>query len=68
MTAPNIDVQVENEGSIFMFHVLTDAAREWVNENVGLESWQWLGNAFTVEHRYAQDLAEGMQDDGLTVA
>ena len=68
MTTPTIDVQIENEGSIFMFRVLTDTAREWVKENVGLESWQWHGNAFAVEHRFAEDLAEGMQGDGLNVA
>ena len=68
MTTPAIDVQIENEGCVFMFHVLTDTAREWVNENVGLESWQWLGRAFSVEHRFAEDLASGMQEDGLNVA
>ena len=67
-TNPKIDVQIENEGSIFMFHVLTDTAREWVDENVGLESWQWLGRAFAVEHRFAEDLAGGMQEAGLEVA
>jgi hypothetical protein len=62
-----IDVRVENHGSLFMFRVLTDAARAWVDEHVPTEDWQWMGNGFSVEHRYARDLAQGMLDDGLNV-
>jgi hypothetical protein len=57
-----IDVQVENHGSVFTFAVLTEAARAWVDENVQLESWQWMGGcaAFAVDARFAWDLACGM--------
>jgi hypothetical protein len=63
-----VDVSVANEGTIFLFTLHTNAAREWVAEHVQLESYQWMGNSsFGVEHRYALDLAAGMQSDGLTV-
>lgn len=61
------DVQVENHGTIFTFALLTEAAREWVAENVGDESAQFFGGALAVEHRFAADLAEGMIVDGLAV-
>ena len=28
----------------------SDRAKEWVDENVGLEPWQWLGDSFAVDH------------------
>ena len=61
------DVKIEDCGSIVMFDPVTPEAKEWVDENVGLESWQWLGNRFSVDHRYADNLIEGMTGDGLEV-
>lgn len=63
-----MDVIVSNEGSLFTFTLKTSAARAWVEENVQLEGWQWLGTrTFAVDHRYADQLAAGMQDAGLEV-
>ena len=48
---------------------ITQAAKDWVNENVGLEMWQWTptehGMGFGVEWRYYDQLIEGMENDGL---
>jgi hypothetical protein len=62
------DVSVANHGSIFMIQPITQAAKEWVDENVPLEDYQWLGSSFSCEHRYVEDLVAGMQGDGLVVA
>ena len=62
------DVKFLDHGSIVMVVPLSPAAKEWVEENLTLESWQWLGGGFSCEPRYAGDLAQGMVDDGLTVA
>ena len=61
------DVRVANHGTISMFTPLTEAAEAWVAEHLQLEDWQYLGKSFSVEHRYARDLATGMQGDGLVV-
>lgn len=66
-TKVSADIEVENGGSLFLFRPLTDAGREWLNENVAAESWQWFGGALAVEHRYAGDLAQGAQEAGLRV-
>jgi len=60
-----MDVTVQNEGTIFLFHLHTDAAREWVGEYVPDPAW--FGESLAVEHRYARDLAQGMLDDGLVL-
>jgi len=64
--AASPDVTVENHGTVFLFNLLTDAARAWVEENVPDDA-QYFGGALAVEPRYARDLAQGMIDDGMTV-
>ena len=47
------DVLVANEGTVFVFCPLTAAAKEWIDENVESEAWQWFGNSLVVDHRFA---------------
>jgi len=61
------DVQVDNQGTIVAITPLSDAAREWLDENVKAESWQWVGDTLGVEPRYAGPILEGMQAAGLTL-
>lgn len=63
------DIQVRNEGSIFLFHPLTDAGQEWLDEHTpeGHEVQYW-GKALVVEFRYVADIVDGMTNDGLVVA
>ncbi len=51
---------------MYQLELKTDGAREWVEENVQTESWQWLGQALVVDGRYIEDLELGMVDAGLT--
>jgi hypothetical protein len=66
VSARNLDVVITGGGTVYLFHLLSAVAREWVEEHVSGER-QHLGNALAVEHRYAGDLAAGMADDGLRV-
>ena len=62
-----VDVKVQNHGTIFLFDLLTERSREWVDEHVTGEM-SWMGDStLAVEHRYARDLAEGMKSDGLEI-
>jgi hypothetical protein len=63
----SVDVQISPVGSVVMFSVLTEQAIAWIEENLQLESWQWLGRAFAVEHRYAEELTAAMRADGLNL-
>lgn len=62
-----VDFRVSGGGTIYLVEPVSDAAKEWVKENVPLESWQWLGPAFAVEHRYITDLLAGIRGDGLAI-
>ena len=59
-----VDIEVHNDGSIFLFVPMTDAGEEWLRANT---DGMWLGGALAVEHRYARDLADGAQADGLVL-
>ena len=56
---------VTNHGSIILFHLNTPEAKTWVEAHVSEPMYH--GYALAVEPRYAEQLAEGMRDDGLTV-
>jgi hypothetical protein len=58
------DVLVENHGTIFLFRPITDTAEAWLREHTAGE---WFGGALVVEHRYAGDLAEGLQEEGFAI-
>ena len=60
-----MDFEVENCGSVCLIKPLSQAAQEWVKENVELESYQQFGGGFVVEHRYVNQLVEAMLDAGL---
>lgn len=59
------DFRIADQGSIVMVTPLTQPAKDWVEENVQLEGWQWLGGGFAVEPRYVMSLASGIADAGL---
>lgn len=61
------DIVVSNHGSIFVFEPHSDAARQWLDEEVESEGWQWFGESLCVSHGYALDLAQAALDAGLEV-
>jgi hypothetical protein len=60
------DVIVENHGTIFLFDPKSQAAQDWIAENVP-EDAQYFAGKLAVEHRYAANIADGMRRDGLTL-
>lgn len=61
------DFTITDHGSIVMVRPLTEAATEWVEENVGIEPWAWMGDAFACDHRMAGDLIAGIESEGFTI-
>lgn len=62
------DVTILDEGTVVLFQLNTDAAKEFVAESVELASWQWIcDRGFAVDHRCAGNLIAGFEDCGLTV-
>ena len=62
------DVHVINHGSVVAFHLLSQNAKTFVDENVQAEGWQFMGDALCDDYRFAGDLAEGMRENGLVLA
>lgn len=63
----NPDFVAENCGSLFMLQPVSDAAKEWVDEHLP-EDAQWLGPRVAIDHRCFPPIAEGIVNDGLSLA
>ncbi len=61
------DVILAFAGSLTLLTPLTSYGREWVEESLQTEPWQWLGSTVTIDHRMGVDIRQAMIDDGLTV-
>ena len=60
------DFCIIDSGSLVGFTPLNDNARQWMNDNVESESWQWLGRSLQVDHRMAQGLVDLIEEEGFT--
>lgn len=58
------DFEVSDWGTIVLVTPLTDEARQWVDDNVYTEPWQWMGGGFACEPRMVEALLEGIEVDG----
>jgi hypothetical protein len=43
------DFQIADHGTIISIRPLNEAARQWLDENVVSEPWQWVQGALCVE-------------------
>ena len=62
------DFLIDDQGTIVRLTPLSDGARQWLEDNVEAEPWQWLGRSLCIDHRYADDLISGAVADGLEVS
>jgi hypothetical protein len=62
------DLSFENHGSIVLMTPNTTEGREFIDEFVPTEPWQWMGNSIACDPRMAFDLYAIVQSDhGLSV-
>jgi hypothetical protein len=62
-----MDLKIYNEGSIIVLTPLTEDARNWIDENCNVESWQWMGGSLAIDYRFAEDIIYGLADAGFEV-
>lgn len=62
-----VDFRIRDEGSVIVFTPLTSAAREFVKDEVQLESWQWRGDSFVADHRPGHLLLDALCDEGFLI-
>ena len=60
-----VDTLFRNEGSVWIVRPASEAAVDWCNQYIDPDAQRW-GDAYVVEARYVEDLAEGMKAEGLT--
>jgi hypothetical protein len=58
------DVAVHDHGSIVILVPLTDAAGDFFDERLPDDCPMW-GAGYAVERRYAADILEGLNEEGL---
>lgn len=62
------DIKISGGNGFFTITPVSDAGREWIEENVSYEPWQTLGNGIGVDDtRLVFAIAEGAQAAGLEV-
>ena len=61
------DFRLAYHGTITTITPLSDACREWLEENVAIEPWQHFGSSVAIEPRYVEHLAETMIEEGLVI-
>lgn len=66
MNGAEADVYIEHHGSVWLVSPQTGRALHWIAVSVDPEA-TWMGDALVVEHRYVEDVVEGMTADGLVV-
>lgn len=62
------DFRINDQGSVVGFTPVSQSAKEWFDENVQSEGWQWMGNTLYADHRMAQGLIEGIEAEGFEVS
>lgn len=63
------DFTITDSGSIVLLHPQTDAARNWLEENIGQDNgFQPYWPTVVVEPRFVQAIIEGFSNDGLLLA
>jgi hypothetical protein len=58
------DVRVEHHGNLYLFHARNALAQDWFEDYTDAQSW---GTAYVVEHRYAAEITQALQDYGFIV-
>jgi len=64
---PEYDFDVRLDGFNALVTPLSDSAKEWMEEHVESESYQWFGPALYVKSRYIGDLIDGILAADFTV-
>lgn len=62
----SVDFTVQDAGSFIILHPVTDDAVDWAATHLPADAQQWCGGT-VIERRYFDDIAFGIEADGLTV-
>lgn len=60
------DFRITYHGSVATLDVLSEGVREWVEENVAYEPWQWLGRSLAIEPRMMETIHTALTEAGFS--
>jgi hypothetical protein len=60
------DFTLSGGGTIYLLRPITDAARDWVDQHIPDDA-MWLGGQVAIEHRYVDDILDGITAEGLSL-
>jgi hypothetical protein len=61
------DIEIINDGTMVGLKPVSDAGKQWMENNVQAEGWQYLGSVLYVDQRTAGPIIEGAAADGLEI-
>jgi hypothetical protein len=61
------DFMVRPHGTVWTFEPKTESAKRFVGTDLDVQGWQWLGPAFGVDHRLANDLIAALEGEGFAL-
>lgn len=64
-SAIDADFLVNDQGSIIILTPTSEAAIEWCDTHLPDDAQRWGPNGYVVEHRYIQDIIDGLEADGF---
>ena len=66
-TSDMSDFQIADHGTIICVRPLSEAALQWIDENVVSEPWQWVQGGLCVEAGFARDLIIEIEEAGFGI-
>jgi hypothetical protein len=60
------DFDLTNQGSLMILVPVSEAAQEWANEHLPDDAMKW-GGGFVIEHRFIDNIVDGIEAEGLIV-
>jgi len=61
---PEHDFELQDEGTIWIFDPISNAAKQWCYAKLPEDAPRW-GKGYVVEHRYIEDIVNGAKRDKL---
>jgi len=51
--------------SVYLLCPKTNEVKQWIDDNVYWEPYQWLGKNLSIEHRYVDDIVDALTSEGF---
>ena len=53
---------------MYLIQPKTERVKEWIDENVYSEPWQWLAGNLALDHHFVADIVWAMREAGFTTS